>query len=82
LLSQVGVDPPLSLYNDIERVNDTRQIAQQRQYNVDPEMFPQSFLEEHPKRGQQDRDDDADDIHSVTPARPGSFPQNLISAES
>ncbi len=53
----------LFLDDDIERVNNTGHVSEDRQDNIDPEMFSKSLLQENTKRGQEDRDYDADNVH-------------------
>jgi hypothetical protein len=45
------------------RMNDTGNITQQGQQNVDPEMLADPDLQKHAQRRQQDGDNDANKIH-------------------
>jgi len=49
----------LLLYDHPDRVNDSRNVPQQRQQDVQPEMLAQPNLQEDPQRRQKDSDDNA-----------------------
>jgi len=63
--------------DDVYGMNDPRNVPQNGQKNVQPEMLAQSNLQEHAKRREQDRDDNSKDIQSsglalvVTPHKQG-----------
>src|SRR5690606_22170924 len=53
--------------DDPHGVNDARNVAEQRQQAVEPEMQAEADLEEDAERRQQDGQDDADDVQTIPP---------------
>ena len=51
--------------DDIHSVDDARNIAEDREQDIDPELKPDTHLQEHADRRQQNRENDANDIHTV-----------------
>lgn len=49
--------------NDVHGVNNTRNVAEQGQNDVDPEMFAKTFLKKHAQWRQQDGDQYSNKIH-------------------
>src|ERR671919_638756 len=49
--------------DDPDRVHDPRDVAEEREQNVEPELAAEANLEVHSKRRQQDRQQDADQVH-------------------
>jgi hypothetical protein len=46
-------------------VHDAGDVAQDRQQDVDPELWPDADLQEDTERGEQDRVEDAQRVHGV-----------------
>ncbi len=50
--------------DDVDRVDDARQVAEERQHNVDPELQPNAHLEEHSQWWQQDGKNKTYNVHT------------------
>lgn len=57
----------LKLCNNPNGMYDSRNVAENRQYDVNPKMFPEADLKKNPYRGKYDSDNDSDDIHFQRP---------------
>ena len=49
-------------------MNYTRKVSKNREKNVDPKLTTKTHLKENAERGQKNRKNDADEIHSLTPS--------------
>ena len=53
----------LTLGDDVNRVNNTGNVTQQSQDNIDPEMFADALLQKYAQGWQQNSEQYADKIH-------------------
>src|SRR5690606_33529791 len=52
--------------DDPDRMHDTGNVAEDGEDDVDPEMLAEPHLKKHAKRRQDDREDDADEVHGYS----------------
>lgn len=57
----------LVLGDDVESVNNTRNVAEKGQQDVDPKVKTDADLEKDSEGRQQDGEQDSDDVHDVLP---------------
>lgn len=63
LPASLGISDGLSPNDDPDRVDDARQVAEERQQNVQPEVQSDAHLEENADRRQEDCEKNANDVH-------------------
>ena len=62
LLLQARAQPVSPLGDDVHRMHDPRNVAQQGQQDIQPERPAKPDLKEHPQRRQDNGDDNADKV--------------------
>ena len=55
----------LALGDDIDRMDDAGEIAQEGEQDIDPELWTDAYLQEHAERRQKDGDDDAQKVQNT-----------------
>ncbi len=64
-VGKLGTRPrQLPFDDDVKRVDDPRNVSEDRQDDVDPKVLSKPFLKEDAEWWQQYRNDDPDDVHA------------------